>query len=151
MHVFQRRDEVVTEGQHRRHVDGRRDHIIAGLTHVDMVVGVHRGLAAHPTAQQLDGAAVPHHVTAPHTLLAVHERYSRVVGSITDIGQEAVVFGQGRRSQVLQVAIGGRTHAVTTGTQDAVGVGFGLGPLHRIYQSLTFGIGADRLEPGLDS
>ncbi len=53
---LQRRDESIPQGQRRRHVERRGNHVVARLAQVDVIVGVYRRLAPQLAAQQLAGA-----------------------------------------------------------------------------------------------
>ena len=50
-----RRDQSVFDGTQRRHMDHRRDHIVAGLSGINMIVGMDRGFAAPLTGENLIG------------------------------------------------------------------------------------------------
>ena len=61
-------------------MDGRRDHVVGALAHVDVVVGVYGRLGADLTAQNLDGAVADH-------LVGVHVGRSAGAGLI-DVNRE---------------------------------------------------------------
>ncbi len=57
---LQARDGVLAYRDRRRHLDRRRNHVVARLPEVDVVVGVHRGPRAALPAEQLDGPVGDH-------------------------------------------------------------------------------------------
>jgi hypothetical protein len=82
---FQRRQQAVGDGVHRRHMHGRREHVIGRLAAVDLVVGVHQARLASLAAQQFAGAVGQH-------LVDVHVGLRAGAGLPDDQGELAAVL-----------------------------------------------------------
>ena len=83
------RQQVLLELQHRGDVHRGWEGVVRRLPHVDVVVRVHRRLAADPTAEQLDGAVRQH-------LVDVHVRLGARAG-LPDVERKMVVELAGDR------------------------------------------------------
>jgi hypothetical protein len=81
--MFQRGHEIIPNGLGYGNMDGRRNHIIAGLSHIDVIVGMDGVFRTDRLTGQLAG-------TIRNDLVRVHVR-TRTRASLEDIDREMLI------------------------------------------------------------